>query len=130
TGHQIGVAVVADTGTSSLEDYANDLFDEWGIGDAGEDDGVLVLVALGGDRGVRIEVGGGLEGELTDVESGDIIRDVLLPRLRDGDVDGALTAGIPTIRRALGDTAGPAPPEPIAPEDGGGSAFAALFPLL
>jgi uncharacterized protein len=114
SGRQIAVAVVETTGTQSLEDYSIDLARAWGVGTEGDDDGVLVLIAHE-DRRLRIEVGRGLEGELTDLESGRIIREQMTPRLADGDVGGALEAGTTAIRAALGDE-GVVAPAPVAPQ--------------
>lgn len=102
SSHQLAVAVVRTTGGKSIEDYANDLFGRWGIGDAKRDDGVLLVVATS-DRTLRIEVGRGLEGQLTDVQSADIIRNDMVPALRSGDVTGAVRAGERKVRAALGD---------------------------
>jgi uncharacterized protein len=117
SGNQIAVAVVQTTGDDSLEDYAIDLARAWGVGTEGEDDGVLVLIAYD-DRRLRIEVGRGLEGDLTDLESGRIIREQMTPRLEDGDVGGAVSAGTAAIRQALGDDEAVVPAAPQREEDG------------
>ena len=91
-GPQIAVAVVDTTGNATLENYSIDLARSWGIGDKEKDNGVLVLIALE-DRTLRIEVGSGVEGELTDVTAGQIVDSVMLPRLRSNDVDGAVRDG-------------------------------------
>ena len=116
SGHQIAVAVVTSTGEDSLEDYAIDLARAWGVGTEGEDDGVLVLIAYE-DRRLRIEVGRGVEGELTDLESGRIIDEQMRPRLQDGDVAGAIAAGTAAIRQALGDDEAVVPAAPQEDED-------------
>ena len=118
SGRQIAVAVVETTGDRSLEDYAIDLARDWGVGTEGEDDGVLVLIAYD-DRRLRIEVGRGLEGELTDLEAGRIIRDHLRPRLQANDPGGAVRAGTQAIRAALGDDAATVPPTTRPPERDG-----------
>ena len=135
TGNQIAVAVVKTTGDKSLEDYSIDLAREWGVGQKGKDNGVLLLIAYD-DRKVRIEVGRGLEPELTDLESGRIIREQIVPRMQAGDVGGAVIFGTEAIRSALGDPAigQPAPPAaPVAqpePQSRGIDAVAFLLPLL
>ena len=91
-GPQIAVAVVDTTGNASLENYSIDLARSWGIGDKEKDNGVLILIALE-DRSLRIEVGSGVEGELTDVTAAGIVDSVMLPRLRATDVDGAVSNG-------------------------------------
>ena len=91
-GPQIAVAVVDTTGNATLENYSIDLARSWGIGDKEKDNGVLVLIALT-DRALRIEVGSGVEGELTDITAAGIVDSVMLPRLRANDVDGAVRDG-------------------------------------
>ena len=91
-GPQIAVAVVDSTGNATPENYSIDLARSWGIGDKEKDNGVLLLIALT-DRTLRIEVGSGVEGELTDVTAGRIVDSVMLPRLRANDVDGAVRDG-------------------------------------
>lgn len=118
SGRQVAVAVVETTGDASLEDYTIDLAREWGVGTEGEDDGVLLLLAYD-DRQMRIEVGRGVEGELTDLEAGRIIREQLRPRLQAGDVGGAVVAGTQAIRVALGDDTAAAPVAPRPAEDEG-----------
>ena len=111
SGRQIAVAVVDSTGDASIEDYSIDLAREWGVGTEGDDDGVLLLLAYD-DRRLRIEVGRGVEGELTDLEAGRIIREQLRPRLQADDVGGAVRAGTQAIRVALGDDTASAPVAP------------------
>lgn len=96
SGPQIAVAVIGTTGEASIEDYSIDLARTWAIGDAQKDDGVLLLIALD-DRELRIEVGSGVEGELTDVAAGRIIDEIMLPLLRADDVDGAVTQGAQAV---------------------------------
>ena len=91
-GPQIAVAVVDTTGNASIENYSRDLARSWGIGDNEKDNGVLMLIALK-DRDLRIEVGSGVEGELTDVTAGRIVDTIMVPRLRVNDVDGAVRDG-------------------------------------
>jgi uncharacterized protein len=92
SGPQIAVAVINSTGSASIQDYAIDLARTWGVGDAKRDDGVLILIALE-DRELRIEVGSGVEGELTDIAAGRIVDNVMLPLLRANDVNGAVVQG-------------------------------------
>jgi uncharacterized protein len=72
TGNEIGIAIIQTTGDESIEQYAVQLFQEWGIGKKDEDNGALLLLAIQ-DRKLRIEVGYGLEGVLTDAKSAHII---------------------------------------------------------
>lgn len=129
SGYQVAVAVIDSTGDDSLEDYTIDLAREWGVGQEGEDDGVLLLIAVE-DRRLRMEVGRGVEDELTDLESGRIIREQITPRLQAGDYGAAVELGTEAIRRALGDDQVGAAPTTVAPRGaprGGGSS---LLPLL
>ena len=91
-GPQIAVAVIDTTNNATPENYSIDLARSWGLGDKEKDNGVLLLIALE-DRTLRIEVGSGVEGELTDVTAGRIVDSVMLPRLRANDVDGAVRDG-------------------------------------
>jgi uncharacterized protein len=98
---QIAVAVIRTTGGRAIEDYSIDLARAWGVGQKGKNKGVLLLIAYD-DHHLRIEVGSGLEGDLTDLESGRIIREIMTPRLRAGDVGGAIEAGVNGIEQAIG----------------------------
>lgn len=115
TGNQVAVAVVKDTGRLPIEDYAIDLARAWGVGQEGQDNGVVLVIDVG-DRRLRIEVGRGLEGELTDLQSGRIIRERIVPLLRTEDVGGAVAQGTDAIRAELGDPEVGALPPPLNPE--------------
>lgn len=91
-GPQIAVAVVDSIGNASIEDYTIDLANQWGVGDKAKDDGVVILIAVT-DRELRIEVGSGVEGDLTDVAAGNIVDQVMVPLLRADDFDGAVAQG-------------------------------------
>ena len=93
TTAEIAVVTVPTLGGSSVEEMAERLFNTWGVGQKGVDNGVLLLVAPN-ERQVRIEVGYGLEAILPDGLAGQIIRDDILPRFRDGDMPGGITAGV------------------------------------
>ena len=68
----------------TIEEYAVELFEKWGIGKKDEDNGLLILVAVE-EREVRIEVGYGLEGVITDLEAGNIINDIMVPNFKNGE---------------------------------------------
>jgi uncharacterized protein len=111
-GPQIAVAVINSTGNATPENYSIDLARSWGIGDKEKDNGVLLLIALE-DRTLRIEVGSGVEGELTDVTAGRIVDSVMLPRLRANDVDGAVRDGARAVMQVWrGENAVPEPTVP------------------
>ncbi|MBI4034035.1 MAG: TPM domain-containing protein [Candidatus Brennerbacteria bacterium] len=84
TGPEIVVAAVKSLEGDIIENYANELFAEWGIGKKGEDNGVLFLFSIE-DREMRIEVGYGLEGLLTDAQSYWIEQNVAVPAFREGN---------------------------------------------
>lgn len=128
SGNQIAVAVIETTGTQSIEDYTIDLARSWGVGRQDEDSGILLVIA-NGDRKLRIEVGRGLEGELTDLQSGRIIRERLVPLLERGDVTEAVVQGTRAIRTELGDTeVGALPPALGTDERDAGASARWLFP--
>jgi uncharacterized protein len=107
TSRQIAVAVFQSLEDESLEDFSMRLAEAWKIGGEKSSDGVIVLLFLD-ERKVRIEVGYGLEGALTDVQSKRIIREVLAPRLRAGDLEGALSATVAKIAELTAGAGGPA----------------------
>lgn len=93
TSNEISVVIINDLGGDTIENYAVELFKDWGIGKKGNDNGVLILVSIG-DRKMRIEVGYGLEGALTDAQSNWIINSVMKPSFQSGNyyqgIDGAV----------------------------------------
>ncbi|WP_412067741.1 TPM domain-containing protein [Rubrivirga sp. IMCC43871] len=100
TSNQIAVLTIPSLEGAILEEYATDVFRTWGLGQADRDNGVLLLVAVG-DRELRIEVGYGLEGALTDATAGSIIRNEITPRFRDSDFDAGVLAGAESIVKAV-----------------------------
>ena len=99
SGVQLIVASVASLGGQEIEPFANALFRAWKLGDAKKNDGVLLLIAPNEHR-VRIEVGYGLEGTLTDATSKVIIANVA-PRFKAGDFNGGVARGVDDIIAAL-----------------------------
>jgi len=100
TSDQVVVATVRTLGGLSVEDYANRLFRTWGLGQKKTNNGVLLLVAPN-DRKMRIEVGYGLEGALTDALSKVILATAVAPRFKAGDWNGGLDAGVEAILSVL-----------------------------
>ncbi len=96
TGAQVAVLTLASLEDEALEDFTLRVVETWKLGREGVDDGVLLLVSRD-DRKVRIEVGYGLEPSLTDVRSRRIISNLLVPRFREGDFDGGVTAAVEAI---------------------------------
>lgn len=93
TGAQMAVLVLASTQPETIEQFSIRLAEVWKIGRAKEDDGVMVIVAVD-DRRLRIEVGYGLEGAVPDVTASRIIRQDMVPHLKDGRLFEALRAGL------------------------------------
>ncbi len=109
TKRQVVIATVPDLQGYPIADFGYRLGRAWGIGEKGKNTGAILLVAPK-QREVRIEVGYGLEGELTDAKSRQIIEQTILPHFRAGDFDAGVTTGTLAILRALGwQGAGPAP---------------------
>ena len=100
SGIQLEVATVSTLGGREIEPYANDLFRQWKLGEAQKNNGVLFLVAPKEHR-VRIEVGYGLEGTLTDAISKIIILNAVAPRFKSGDFDGGVSRGVDDIITVL-----------------------------
>ncbi len=92
----------------ALEDYTQRVAEAWKVGRGKEDDGVVLFVFVA-DRALRIEVGYGLEGTLTDLESKQILDRALTPRLRAGDWDGGIAAAAGAIVEAIRGEYAPSP---------------------
>ena len=100
SGIQLVVATVPSLGGQEIEPYANALFRSWKLGEARKNNGVLLLVAPNEKR-VRIEVGYGLEGTLTDALSKIIITNAITPRFKAGDFSGGIQRGVEDIVTVL-----------------------------
>ncbi|WP_433818405.1 TPM domain-containing protein [Escherichia marmotae] len=100
TQAQVAILVVPSTGEDTIEQYATRVFDSWKLGDAQRNDGILLLVAWE-DHTVRIEVGYGLEGGVTDLQAAKIIRVILIPAFKNDDLIGGLTLASENIGALL-----------------------------
>jgi len=100
TSNQVAVLIISSLEGESLEEFSIKVAETWKLGQKGKDNGVLLFVAKD-DRKVRIEVGRGLEGDLTDQTCGMIIRHEVIPRFRDGDFDAGVRAGVLAILDAI-----------------------------
>lgn len=100
SGIQLVVAIVTSLEGQEIEPYANELFRFWKLGEKDKNNGVLLLVAPR-ERRVRIEVGYGLEGTLTDALSAVIIANAIAPRFKAGDFDGGIARGVDDIVTVL-----------------------------
>jgi uncharacterized protein len=101
SGIQVVVATVKSLNGNAVEDYANRLFRRWQLGQKGKNNGVLLLHAPA-ERKIRIEVGYGLEGTLTDAATKYIITNSITPRFKANDFSGGLTRGVDDILKVLG----------------------------
>ncbi|MFP3939079.1 MAG: TPM domain-containing protein [Thermoanaerobaculia bacterium] len=122
TGVQVAVLTVESLEGEVLEDYSLRVAETWGLGQAGEDNGVLLLVAQD-DRKLRIEVGYGLEGRLTDAQAGRIVRNAIVPRFKAGDFDGGIQAGVDSIVGAVRGEEGAIPEDRGRGVEGGPEGF-------
>jgi uncharacterized protein len=133
SGIQLVVATVKSLEGGDIETYANQLFRNWKLGEAKKNNGVLLLVAPA-EHKVRIEVGYGLEGVLTDALSSVIISSVIVPRFKANDFTGGLERGVDGIMNVLsGDTADWQPKPNVRTEDSAqpsNELFLILFLLL
>lgn len=93
TGHQIVVFIDQTTGDVPLETWTAETAHHWRIGRKGKDDGAILFLFMH-DHRIRIEVGYGLEGSLTDADASRIITDDITPKMKVGDPDGAVSAGV------------------------------------
>jgi uncharacterized protein len=96
TSNQVAVLILPSLEGEPLESFSHHVSTTWKLGYKGTDNGVLLLIALR-ERKVRIEVGYGLEGTLTDLRSAHIIRQEIVPRFRGGDLPGGIAAGVKAI---------------------------------
>jgi len=99
-GSQVAVLIVPTTAPETIEQYALRVAEQWKPGRKNVDDGALLVVAKN-DRTLRIEVGYGLEGALTDAASKRIISEVIVPRFRQGDFYGGISAGVDRMLRVI-----------------------------
>lgn len=131
-GPQLQYLLVSTLDGEPIEDYSMRVAEAWKLGTKGKDDGVLVVVAVK-DRKVRIEVGGGLEGGLTDAQSGRIIRSAIVPAFREGRYGEGLHAAGQQILGALGalpEGAAAAPRRQVSDKTGSIPVLGALLGFL
>src|SRR5882762_5492082 len=100
TSNQIAILIVQSLDGDALEEYSLRIAEKWKLGTKNKDNGALLLIAVD-DHKMRIEVGQGLEGVLTDAQSNRIIRNEIAPELRRGDYDAGVKAGIKGIVKAI-----------------------------
>ncbi len=105
TTAQLAVVTVDSTQPETIEQFANKLFEKWGIGQKGKDNGVLLLMAKN-DRKVRIETGYGIEGIITDLIAHRIIEKIMIPRFRADRYSTGLREGAEAIMSLIAKDAG------------------------
>ncbi|MBK3479569.1 TPM domain-containing protein [Pseudomonas sp. MF6751] len=101
SGDQLVVVTVPDLQGVPIEDYGYQLGRQWGIGQKGKDNGALLIVSRD-DRQLRIEVGYGLEGVLTDAQSWVIINQVILPKFKAGNFSQGISDGVAAMIQVVG----------------------------
>src|SRR5271157_5808294 len=129
SGMQLVVATVKSLQGGDIETYANELFRFWKLGEAKKNNGVLFLVAPA-EHKVRIEVGYGLEGTLTDALSSVIISSAIVPRFKANDYSGGIERGVDGIISVLTTDAAEWHRKVNVRSEGSPAAFNRLFPLL
>jgi uncharacterized protein len=128
-GSQIAVLIVPTTEPETIEQYSIRVAEAWKIGRKKIDDGALLVIAKD-DRKLRIEVGYGLEGALTDVTARRIINEIITPKFHSGDFAGGISAGVNRIIGVIDGEPLPAP-EPQQSFGGGQDRFDLMFnPLI
>jgi len=129
SGIQLVVATVKSLQGGDIETFANELFRFWKLGEAKKNNGVLLLVAPT-EHKVRIEVGYGLEGTLTDALSSVIIQSAMLPRFRVNDYSGGIERGVDGIISVLTSDASEWQKKAKVRSEDASGVFNALFPIL
>jgi uncharacterized protein len=133
TGTQLVVATLPSLQGYDIADYGYQLGRAWGIGIKGKNNGALLIVSPN-THDVRIEVGYGLEGLLTDAQSKLIIENVMLPSFRKGDYDGGVLNGTITTLKALGGnpsaSVAPTPAVDQQPDNAGGGIHIPIFVIV
>ena len=125
-GSQVAVLIVPSTAPETIEQFALRVAERWKPGRKNVDDGALLVVAKE-DRTLRIEVGYGLEGALTDAASKRIISEIIVPRFRQGDYYGGIAAGVDRILRVIdGETL----PKPAESRPGGAQGVRLFLPVM
>jgi uncharacterized protein len=125
TTNQIVVVTLKDLGGTDIADYGYQLGRAWGIGQKGKNNGALIIVSPN-THDVRIEVGYGLEGELTDAQSKLIIENVMLPAFRQGGYDKGVLEGTVDVLRTVGGKPSGAESIPPPPTHDGSAPFGGI----
>jgi len=113
TGNHLVVYIAQTTGNVPLETWTAQTAQTWRVGQTGKDNGAVLFLFMK-DHKVRIEVGYGLEGTLTDATANSIIQGTILPKMRGGDTDAAVTGGVDGMIAAIDPSYKTAAPPPAA----------------
>lgn len=127
-GSQIAVLIVATTRPETIEQYSIRVAEAWQLGRKGVDDGLLLVLAKD-DRELRIEVGYGLEGAVPDAIANRVIDEIIVPRLRDGDFYGGVSAGVDQLMHVVDGEPLPQPRRRVEPSGLQGLFVLAMFLL-
>jgi uncharacterized protein len=125
-GSQIAVLMVPTARPEAIEQYSMRVAEQWKIGRKNVDDGAILIIALK-DRELRIEVGYGLEGALPDATANRIIDEIIVPRFKQGDFYGGITAGVDRMIRVID---GEPLPEPKRAPAGGAGGLGQYLPIM
>lgn len=105
TSAEIAVVTLKTLDGENIEDFTNRLFEKWGIGKKGKNNGVMILIALN-EREIRIETGYGIEGIITDAKAGRIIREIMAPLFREGKMGEGILNAVYFIATEIANDAG------------------------
>jgi len=125
-GSEVAVLIVSTTQPEALEDYSMRVVEKWKLGRKNVDDGVLLLIAQQ-DRKIRIEVGYGLEGAITDLSAGRIINEYITPEFRRGNFYQGILAGVGQLSNLI---KGEPLPAPTTSQGSGANDLGAILPLM
>ena len=131
TGTQVGILLIASTAPEAIEQYGIRVADAWKLGRKGIDDGVILIVARDNPkdlRRLRLEVGRGVQGTVTDAKSNRILQDVITPHFRQNDYYGGLVAATSALTTLLDQEHLPAPAK--KPAASGARDLAGALPLV
>ncbi|WP_155634201.1 TPM domain-containing protein [Burkholderia cepacia] len=123
-GVQVAILLVGSTGQSTIEQFATTVFDQWKLGKAEVNNGLLLVAALN-DHAVRIEVGYGLEGTIPDIVAGRIIRERIVPAFRENRIEAGISDALDALTHEMmpADFAAPEQPAPATALDGRDEAY-------
>ena len=128
-GSQVAVLIVPTTEPEAIEQYSIRVAEAWKLGRQKIDDGAILLIAKN-DRALRIEVGYGLEGALTDITSKRIISETITPYFKQGDFNGGINAGVQQMMRVIDGEPLPAPTQKNGDAGSGTSQFLPIIILV